>query len=151
MKPTLARLKIILRSNVDSFVNSAIISSVLYLAVYILVSHLLPGMHVLNGVRNFRITHAILLGGAVLFFSLPVAIYMLHQTSQSLNGITLKPTDPVKAKHFLFMQSGILWTSLAILCVAIAQNVDYLALTALIVGLINWVAIHRTVGAYAIL
>lgn len=151
MKPTLAKLKIILRSNIDSFVNSAIISSLLYTTVYVLVSHLLLSQGALNGIRDFQLTHAASLTGMTIFFVLPVAIYLLHQTSQSVNGIGLKPTDPVKAKRFLFMQSGIMWASLAVLCIAVVQSVDYLALAALVVGLINWAAIHRTVGAYAVL
>lgn len=151
MKPTIAKLKIILRSNVDSFVNSAIVSSLLYFVVYILISHLLPKLHTIDLIREYQLTHTGLLIGALLFFTIPVVIYLLQQISQSVNGISLKPTDSVKAKRFLFIHAGIMWVSLAVIVISIAQNVDYLALGALILSLINWVSIHRTFGAYVVL
>jgi hypothetical protein len=151
LKPSLQKLRIIVRSNIDSFLNSALIAVGCYALVYFLIHFVFDKAGLTQHIIAYRLHKPILIIGVSLAFGIPLVVYFWIRFSQATSGVSAKPTDDIKAKRSLFVQFGILWTSLGVAVLCLVQKIDYLTLIASIVAAFNWVSIHRTIGAYVLL
>ena len=151
MKPTLKKVKIIFKSNIDYFVNSALVWALVYSVAYLFIEYIFDDKGIAKNIHGYSLPQSIVVLATLLIFAIPVVIYFLLRTSQSLNGISLKPTDATKAKRFLFLNAGMLWIGTAVIAVGVILKLDYMVIAGIIASLVSWAAIHRTIGAYAVL
>ncbi len=150
MKPTLSRIRNIIKAHIDDFAASSLITAFAILIIHTLLLQFnedkLP-----TSLANYVMTKITVTWMLAAFALVPPLAIIFMRTAHSVTGSTTRTTDPNAQKRFFFMAAGVFWASLSVLGVSIINNIDYLILGSMILSLTSWICMIRAAGSNVVL